>query len=164
MDETSKTTLHAPRMEDGGPLLIAGLGEHFRFENLAGLPSLWQRFGPHLGTVPGQIGKVAYGVCYNTDEGGFDYIAGVEVADFGAVPKDFARLRIGAQRYAVFTHSEHVSTVRGTFMAIFNDWLPRSGYQAADGPVFERYDEAFDPRTGLGGFEIWVPILAPAGV
>jgi len=23
----------------------------------------------------------------------------------------------------------------------------------------ERYDERFDPRTGLGGLEIWVPIL-----
>jgi AraC family transcriptional regulator len=31
---------------------------------------------------------------------------------------------------------------------------------AADAPDFERYDADFDPRTGMGGVEIWVP-LAP---
>lgn len=159
MDEASKTTLGAPRMENGPALLVAGLGEHFTFESLAGLPALWQRFAAHLGNVPGQVGGFTYGVCYNTDDAGqFDYIAGVEVADFTALPKDFARLRISEQQYAVFMHEGHVSAVRGTFMAIFNDWLPKSGYQFADAPLFERYDERFDPRTGTGGFEIWVPV------
>jgi AraC family transcriptional regulator len=36
--------------------------------------------------------------------------------------------------------------------------LPGSGHIPADAPVFERYDERFDGRTGMGGFEIWVPI------
>jgi AraC family transcriptional regulator len=34
----------------------------------------------------------------------------------------------------------------------------RAGREATDGPAFERYDERFDGRTGLGGFEIWIPI------
>jgi AraC family transcriptional regulator len=158
MDGSSNTTPQTPRMADCQALLIAGLGDRYRFENLAGIPSLWQRFHEHLGHVPGQVGRIAYGVCYNTDDAGFDYIAGVEVADFDSLPKDFARVRISEQRYAVFTHGEHVSTVRGTFMAIFNDWLPKSGHRMADAPVFERYDERFDARTGTGGFEIWVPV------
>jgi AraC family transcriptional regulator len=158
MDATTKTALQPPRMESGGALLIAGLKQHFRFEALAALPGLWQRFGPHLGSVPGQIGRTAYGVCFNTNEDGFDYIAGVEVADAGAVPKGFAHLRLVPQRYAVFTHTDHVSAVRGTFMAIFNDWLPASGLHSADAAVFERYDDRFDPRTGFGGFEVWVPV------
>jgi AraC family transcriptional regulator len=159
MDETPNTTLSPPRMVDGGPLLIAGLKQHVRFENLAALPSLWNRFRPLLGAVPGQIGHVAYGVCYNTREAeGFDYIAGVEVSDAAALPQDFVSLPLTPQRYAVFTHAGHISSVRGTFMAIFNDWLPGSGLQSADAAVFERYDERFDGRTGLGGFEIWVPV------
>jgi AraC family transcriptional regulator len=158
MDETSKTILSEPRMEVGRALLIAGLGERYAFDNLGGLPALWQRFQEQLGHVPGQVGGVAYGVCYNTNETGFDYIAGVEVADFASVPKEFARLRVAEQRYAVFTHTEHVSTVKATFMAIFNDWLPNSALRSADAPVFERYDERFDARTGMGGFEIWVPV------
>lgn len=154
MDETAKTTLRPPRIETGRPLLIAGLGGHFSFDALGGLPALWQRFGPYL--VPGQV---TYGVCYNTDEAGnFDYIAGVEFSDLDAVPKDFAKLRLSEQLYAIFTHTAHISTLRGTFMAIFNDWLPNSGYKSADAPPFERYDGRFDARTGSGGFEVWIPI------
>jgi AraC family transcriptional regulator len=146
-------------MQDGGPLLIAGLGGHFRFEDLTGLPALWQRFRDDLGNVPGQVSQTAYGVCYNPREAGeFDYIAGVEVTDFAALPPDLARLRLNDQHYAVFTHEAHISTVRGTFMAIFDDWLPKSGYRSADAPPFERYDERFDGRTGMGGFEIWIPV------
>jgi AraC family transcriptional regulator len=160
MDETANAKLQPPRMEDGGTLLIAGLGERYTFDNLAAIPVLWQRFGPHIGHVPGQSGTVCYGACYNTDDTGFDYIAGVEVRDFAALPGEYARLRISAQRYAVFTHQDHVSTLHGTFTAIFNEWFPASGLSPADAPVFERYDDRFDARTGQGGFEIWVPVKA----
>ena len=67
-------------------------------------------------------------------------------------------MRIAEHLYAVFTHAEHVSTIRGTMNAIWNSWLPTSGYQAADAPGLERYDEKFNPETGLGGFEIWIPV------
>jgi AraC family transcriptional regulator len=158
MDEAASTKLQPPRMEDGRPLPIAGLAERYAFDNLAAIPVLWQRFGPHIGHVPCQSGTVCYGVCYNTDDAGFDYIAGVEVSDFSALPAEFARLRIAAQRYAVFTHTDHISSLRGTFTAIFNEWFPTSGLSPADAPVFERYDDRFDARTGEGGFEIWVPV------
>ena len=55
MDETPNTTLRPPRIENGPPLLIAGLGGHFDFENLAGIPGLWQRFREHIGNVPAQV-------------------------------------------------------------------------------------------------------------
>jgi AraC family transcriptional regulator len=32
------------------------------------------------------------------------------------------------------------------------------GLKAADAPNFERYDENFDPLTGNGGLEIWIPV------
>ena len=147
-----------PRIEQGKAMLIAGLQDHFAFEELGGLPALWQRVRPMLGHIDGQAEAVAYGVCFNTNDTGFDYIAGVEVAAGTRVAADLASLSMAPQRYAVFTHIGHVSAVRGTFMAIFNDWLPQSGYRSADAAVFERYDQRFDPRTGMGGFEIWVPI------
>jgi AraC family transcriptional regulator len=159
MDDGTRTKLHPPRMADGRAMLISGLEDHFSFEKIGGIPGLWRRFRDHIGNIPGQVGSVAYGVCHNTDDAGnFDYIAGVEVADFTSLPEDFARLRLTEQHYAVFTHTEHVSTVRGTFMAIFADWMPKSGYVAADVPPFERYDERFDGHTGVGGFEIWIPV------
>ena len=109
--------------------------------------------------IPGRIGKLAYGVCCNGDDAGnFDYIAGVEVTDFSELPREFQGVRIPEQKYAVFTHAEHISTIRRTVNTIWNHWLPRSGMKAADAPNFERYDEKFDPLTGNGGLEIWIPV------
>jgi AraC family transcriptional regulator len=102
---------------------------------------------------------VAYGVCYNADDAGnMDYLCGVEVSDFSALPAELSRLRIAAQRYAVFSHREHVSTVRRAWNTIWNKWLPSSGHIPADAPNFERYSEKFDPVSGNGGLEIWLPV------
>lgn len=159
MDETLLASLEPPRFENGKPLLIAGLGERYDADSSTAIPSLWQRFQPFIGNIPGQVGKTAYGVCCNgDDEGNFDYIAGVEVGDFSELPAEFRTVRIPAQRYAVFTHSEHVSTIRRTVNTIWSTWLPDSGHQAADAPNFERYGPEFDARTGHGGLEIWIPI------
>jgi AraC family transcriptional regulator len=152
--------LHPPRYVEGKPLLIAGLGDRLSCEGAAGIPALWQRFGASIGHIHGQVGgNVAYGVCSNGDEdGNLDYLCGVEVSDFSGIPADWGRLRLAAQRYAVFSHPGHVSGIRGVWNAILNHWLPQSGHEPADAPDFERYGESFDPRTGQGGFEIWVPL------
>jgi AraC family transcriptional regulator len=59
----------------------------------------------------------------------------------------------------VFTHRDHVSRLRATVYTIWNKWLPSSGHEHADAPDFELYSR-FDPRTGLGMIEIWLPIKA----
>jgi AraC family transcriptional regulator len=160
MTETRRDPLEPPRLVAGKSLLVAGLAARFSFETAAGIPALWQRFVPHIGHVPGQLGGVAYGVCFNADDGdgSFDYLAGVAVASFADLAENFARVRIPEQSYAVFVHRDHASNLQSTFQAIWRDWLPRSGRQASDGPSFERYDEAFDPRTGTGPVEVWVPL------
>ncbi len=73
-------------------------------------------------------------------------------------PGEFARIRIPAQRYAVFSHRGHISTLRATVYTIWNKWLPASGHAHADAPDFERYDERFDAESGTGTVEIWLPI------
>jgi AraC family transcriptional regulator len=159
MDSTATDNLDPPRFTTSKPLLVAGVGDRFSHENGAGIPGLWQRFHMSVAHVPGRVGQVAYGVCCNGDDAGnFDYIAGVEVTDFSELPREFMRVHIPEQKYAVFAHREHISTIRRTINAIWNHWLPASGFQMADAPNFERYDETFDPSTGNGGFEIWVPI------
>ena len=161
MDSTALDHLKPPRFENGKAFLVAGVGERYNHEDggTAGIPSQWQRFHQSVDSIPGRVGQVAYGVCCNGDDAGnFDYIAGVEVADFSDLPRDFMRVRIPEQKYAVFTHREHISTIRRTVNTIWNHWLPASGMKAADAPSFERYDENFDPATGNGGLEIWVPV------
>src|SRR5262252_3604133 len=158
MEETL-TTLEAPRFVNHKALLIAGLGERYDFESNAAIPAQWQRFLPHFGHVPGQVGNVAYGVCCNSDDAGnFDYICGVEVGDFSAIAKDWSRVRLPEQRYVVFVHRDHISKIRSTWHTIWNKWLPESGYQVVDAPLFERYGEEFDSMSGNGGCELWLPI------
>ena len=160
MDSTLLENLKPPRFEISKPLLVAGIGERCTHENGgAGIPNQWQRFHQKVDEIPDRVGKIAYGVCCNGDDSGnFDYIAGVEVSDFSDLPREFSRVRIPEQKYAVFTHAEHISTIRRTTNTIWNHWLPVSGMKAADAPSFERYDENFDPATGNGGLEIWIPV------
>jgi AraC family transcriptional regulator len=161
MDSTLTENLQAPRFETGKAMLVAGVGERYNHANggTAAIPGQWQRYHQKVDEIPDRVGNVAYGVCCNGDDSGnFDYIAGVEVSDFSNLPREFSRVRIPEQKYAVFTHSEHISTIRRTVNTIWNHWLPESGLCVADAPNFERYDEKFDPATGSGGLEIWVPV------
>ena len=140
------------------PLLVAGLGGRYHGAEVAGIPAQWQRFKTQIDSIPGRSGTQTYGVCCNSDDAGnFDYVCAVAVKDFSRIPAELARVRIPGQRYAVFLHSDHISTIRRTWNAIIEQWLPASGLQMADAPDFERYGESFDPLKGTGGVEIWIP-------
>jgi AraC family transcriptional regulator len=153
-----------PRLLNGPTLLIAGTREHYTLGTIGDIPAQWKRFAPYIGNIPGQTGHTTFGVCCDFDgNGGFDYICGVEVSGFSELsqhelPQQWDRLRILEQKYAVFTHSDHLSTLKKTYDAIYRDWLPQSGKTPTSGPTFERYDENFNPATGMGGLEIWIPI------
>jgi AraC family transcriptional regulator len=159
MNEDLVVKLEPPRIENASAFLIAGLGERYTFETNQGIPQLWQRFAPYIGGIPGQIGSATYGACCNCDDAGnFDYIAGIEVSSLAGVPDDFSHIHIPAQKYIVFSHREHISGLRKTIYTIWNKWLPDSQHRQAETPDFERYDERFDPLTGKGVVEVWVPI------
>jgi AraC family transcriptional regulator len=105
-----------------------------------------------------------YGVRHNqTDDGVFDYLAGVEVEELTNTPNAFSVLRLAAHRYAAFPHNGGVSTVSDTLATIHAEWLPVLGYEAAVAPTFERYDADFDRSSGKGGCEIWVPLKVGNG-
>lgn len=159
MNTPNVPDLEPPRFETLKPMTVAGLVERYGCEAPVGIPDQWQRFSPYLGNIPTQVGTISYGVCYNFDsDGNFDYMCAVEVADASGLPKGFKSLSVPAQRYAVFTHRGHVAGIRGTINAIWRQWFPASGHKAVEAPTFERYGPEFNPQTGMGGFEIWVPI------
>lgn len=159
MDETLLTGLEPPRVAEGKALLIAGSSERYAPDTTAGIPAQWQRFAPHIGHIPGEVGWVTYGVLCNPGEGGtIDYICGVEVSDVARLPETFARVEIPPRRYAVFTHRGHISGIRRTWFSIMSSGLRDSGYLPAGYPEFERYGEDFNPATGNGSVEIWIPI------
>jgi AraC family transcriptional regulator len=48
--------------------------------------------------------------------------------------------------------------VRG--VAVNEHGLTAAGLVPEPAPMFERYGDVFDPRTGNGGLEVWVPVKA----
>jgi AraC family transcriptional regulator len=151
--------LAPPTFETRGPLLLVGLLEHYEHGDMSAIPAQWQRFQPWLGSIPNQVPYVAYGViCNGDDEGAMDYLTAMEVADFSDVPSELSRLRAPPQRYAVFRRSGHISQMRSVWHTLWAEWIPNRLKRVADAPFFELYPEAFDPQTGDGGFEIWLPV------
>jgi AraC family transcriptional regulator len=151
--------LGAIQFEHAKEIVVAGFQESYTSETRVKIPMQWERFAPNIGKVPGQIGQVAYGICWNVSPGhGFEYLSGVEVNDATRVPAEFSTLRLPAGEYAVFTHSDNVSAIGTTIDKIWNEWIPQAGFKAATAPWFERYTEKFDPKSGMGGMEIWIPL------
>jgi len=132
-------------------MLIAGLKERYSCDSSAAIASQWQRFAPHL-----KAGQTTYGVKYNPDdEGTFDYLCGIETSD---PPADWTTVRIPEQKYAVFTHKAHISTVGHTHSTIWSQWLPESDLKVTQAPDFEKDGPEFNGQTGEGGLEIWIPV------
>jgi predicted transcriptional regulator YdeE len=158
------TKLKEVRFENGRPMLFAGIRRHHAFARAgAEIPQQWREF-EKLGTLTGQVGTTAYGAICGGDPKTqtMEYMCAVEVASFDGLPKELGRMRVPAARYAVFRHDGNVSTVRATWDKIFSEWLPSSGLRSNNTPDFEVYGEQFDPKTGDGGIEIWVPVAGDA--
>ena len=88
-------------------------------------------------------------------------MSGVEVEDFSTVSTGLSKLRIPEQRYVMFTHNGQVAAIRQTWSAIFESSLPATSFPLADDPQLERYGDSFDPASGLGDIEIWIPVESP---
>jgi AraC family transcriptional regulator len=156
--------LDPPRFATGKAMLVAGLRGHFTYATWAGIPAQWERLIAH-GKIPGMVGSAHYGLCFNQPSG-IDYLCGVEVADVAGLPNElpseFSHCKIPGQRYAVFSHRGHVSKLHDTLDAIHRTWAPdHELIRPSDGApdFFERYGERFDPRTGMGDIQVWIPIM-----
>jgi AraC family transcriptional regulator len=158
MSNQPNVKLAEPRMVDANPMLFVGIAKRYRFDDMTGIVGQWQAFNRHIGSIPNEIAGAAYGICTNSDADSMDYICAVEVSGFGLIDKDLQRLRVPAQRYAVFSHPGHISEIQAVFRTIYGEWLPNSGHESAEAPAIEYYGARFDPATGRGGYDIWIPV------
>ncbi len=151
--------LNAPRYEQGSAMQIAGPSRSYTPETRTQIPQQWEAFAPAMLSVPGRVGEMSYGVTWNVKNGcGFDYLTGVEVDGSGQLPAEYSTVQIPAQRYAVFTHTDHVSSIGQTIGTIWSSWVPSCELEIAQSPCLERYTPEFNPQTGTGGMEIWIPL------
>jgi AraC family transcriptional regulator len=131
---------------------------------------LWGRFLPRMGEITNQSRPCgAYGLCAcgpeckpeegicKCEEMGFSYTAGVEVSDFNSIPEGMVGKTVPAAKYAVFTHKGSLDKLGTTYDYIFQTWIKDSGYQIT-GPMFEYYDERFNPTSENSALDIYVPV------
>ena len=72
---------------------------------------------------------------------------------------ELASFECEPRSYAVFAHSDHVSTIFDTYAAIWDQALPAMARTVAESPVLEFHNDAFDPGTGLGGLQLYIPLM-----
>lgn len=122
------------------------------------VPQLWGEFGPRMNEIKHIVGP-AYGVMDNYDEksGEFDYVAGFEVDSTADIPAGMVSVDVPEQTYAVFTCT--LPTLLEAFKYAYKTWLPQSGYNRADGPEFELYDENFNPEDETSKMYIYIPVV-----
>lgn len=158
------SSFSAPRIEQAGPLLVAGLRELVDEQAAEKIPQLWQSFAACWDEIPQRVGPADYGLCIRLSESEYYYMATCSVWDFTGLPNKFSPFIIPSLTYAVFEHKGSVQFIRNTINFAFDQWLPQSGYQHSVPQeyslhFFERYGEQFNPQTGEGDVEIWLPII-----
>jgi AraC family transcriptional regulator len=86
----------------------------------------------------------AYGLCFGMpNEREPWYIAGLEVSRVENLPAGMISRSTPEQKYAVFPCT--LGTLGATYRQIAEEWQPRTGYEHADAPDFEYYDEGPGP-------------------
>lgn len=145
-----------PEIRERGAFRVVGLSARISFEKTGAIPALWAAFNAREDAVRNAVQGAAYGVCCDATEAGqFRYVAGIEA---NGLTDGMDHVDIPAGRYAVFTHSGHISDLPKTVYTIWNQSLPDLELSPEQRPDFELYDDRFDPETGRGTVEIWIPI------
>ena len=159
MADEGEPDVASARIEIAGPMHFVGISGRYAFSAIEGIPAQWQRFMPAFRDIPDKCEPIPVGISLAIDQDGdFEYLCAAQVSQPPAALHKFVRLSVPEQRYAVFQHRDHVVTIRSTYAAIWNHWLPATGGTACEAPILEQHNPTFDPMTGLGGLEIWVPV------
>lgn len=158
MNTEHNADLPDPRQVNLSAFTLCGLSQYYEFESMAEIPHQWQRFADLLPRLSKDRHPTTYGVIFNSTDSGFEYLSGVVSSGAESSPVDCVGLNLRPQSYLVFDHTGHVSGIRESCASIWSEWLPASDFQTVDAPWFEKYGERFDPLTGHGGLEIWIPV------
>jgi AraC family transcriptional regulator len=159
---TNKTVTEAPQISHCAALLLTGIAYHG--DNSHGeLVGIWQSFLQQIENIPNQkVPRQTYGLwCYPNNfqvSRDFDYLAAVAVEKRACLPPTLSSTRLKHSRYASFEHHGPIQTIRQTYLHIYGEWLPQSGYRLAGSYDLESYDERF---TGADQADSILNILVP---
>lgn len=147
-----------PRTEQHPALRLVGAICDYAFvdgDMLRALPMQWAAFGPLIPSPPEGGEPTSFGVALATDDPGcFRYMTAYPLAAGDAAPARLSLLTVPAGTYLVFRHEGHVSTLNRTVSAACAGRRPVKGFPG----FLEYYGPGFDPETGLGDMEVWLPL------
>ena len=152
-----------PRLFTGEAMALIGRRERYALADAHGhIPMQWAWFGPRIPDIPARHETDTFGLCSDADNDAMTYFCGVRVSTQASVPHDLVAVTVPALRYAAFVHQGPASTLSQTIMVALGEWLPAAGLAVHKGAgvpdLVEHYGAGFDPQTGSGSFEIWVPV------
>lgn len=160
VQDGTSADLKPPRLVQDDEIMAVGLAQRHPFGNPHGIPVQWRTFMATMyADIPDKRDSTPISISGGMDDdGNFEYICAAEVRKFSKTPRGLIEVTLPPQRYAVFAHDGHVSGIGSTYNAIWNDWLPSSGERVANAPCIERHLPTFNPQTGMGGVDLWIPI------
>ncbi|MGL5116633.1 MAG: AraC family transcriptional regulator [Beijerinckiaceae bacterium] len=162
LKDQSAIALKEPKISEHKGILAIGLLGQYAFGANEGIAGQWAKFmGSMFVGIENKVPSIPIGVTLGIDDdGNFDYVTAVEVNSSTTVPSGLTKVQISPRHWAIFEHDGNITTLSKTYMAIWDRWLPDHNQRLANSPSIERHKETFDPRTGNGGVEIWIPIEA----
>lgn len=141
---------------------VVGMEYAGKNEN-AEISAMWGAFTQRFHEVQGRIcPSVKLGVCGDArDDGSFRYVAGFQVEADAPVSDGMTVFDVPAATYVVVTQCGPLDDrERGLGAAlnyVYREWLPQSGYQRADTPDIEWYDERFGDNED-SEMDVYTPI------
>jgi AraC family transcriptional regulator len=158
-DKGTSADLAAARARTDG---FAAIGMWGRIEvgDASAAARLWHSFMAQAHCLVAVGSEPPIGISRTTpDPGVVDYACAVVVQETIRVPKGLSRIRVPGRDHAVFTHPGHISTIGATYATIWDAWSAPEGWRTEEnGLCLERHRDTFDPTSGFGGVDIWVPI------
>lgn len=159
LPEPQALLLPEPGIEMQAAISAIGCTALYHYDAVSGIPGQWQRFMSDLRASSACVRAPPIGIATVVDaDGAFEYTCAIEASATTDVPRGFMPVHVPARRCAVFPHDGHVSMLSRTYAAIYDRASLDGGLRIADGPCVEQHRLSFDPRTGAGGVDLYVPL------
>lgn len=149
------------RIETKKAFWIIGISQPLHQEiekNFSAVPELWQE-AANNGTItklaglmdPPPMGILGVSVC--NDEEQWNYFIAVASAKDTA---EFEEYQVPAATWAIFSGTGTGQSIQALERRIITEWLPTSGYEYANAPDIEVYQNP-DPQNAQ--YEVWIPVI-----
>lgn len=120
---------------------------------------LWEEFIKRMDELEAvAVPNCSLGMCKKVDNERMDYFVAKVVKNDSIIPDGMEFREIKAQNVAVFTHCGDLENLAETYQYIYDDWLPNSAFELADGYEIEWYDNRFKYNDPNSQMDIHIPI------